>query len=417
MKKHLPIFSAYGVELEYMIVNCDDLTICPISDRLIHEVTGTYHDEVTFEHIAWSNELVLHVIELKTNGPSPTLEFLPNHFQDQVQKINKILAKYNAKLLPTGAHPLMNPYSEARLWPHDYNIVYEAYHRIFDCRGHGWSNLQSVHLNLPFANDEEFAKLHTAIRLILPIIPALTASTPIIDGKLTGLLDTRLEYYRSNQQKIPSVTGYIIPELVFSEQEYREKILQKIYTDIAIHDPEKILQEEWLNSRGAIARFDRNTIEIRIIDTQESPQADLAILNIIVATLKAIVNEKWQDFSQQVLLSEQRLQKILLDAIKFGMNTKIEDKMYLEIFGIKKHSITMADLWEIIAKQVLNFSEDQNAIRVLDIILDQGNLAERIIAALQKNFTKEKITQVYQNLASCLQEGEIFNSDENNNHV
>ncbi|HAL85576.1 MAG TPA: hypothetical protein DCM31_01010, partial [Deferribacteraceae bacterium] len=37
-----------------------------------------------------------------------------------------------------------------------------------------------------------------------------------------------------------------------------------MYRDIAPYDPECILQEEWLNSRGAIARFDRKAIEIRL---------------------------------------------------------------------------------------------------------------------------------------------------------
>ena len=50
--------------------------------------------------------------------------------------------------------------------------MYEAYDRIFDCRGHGWANLQAVHLNLPFSGDEEFGRLHAAIRLVLPIMPA-----------------------------------------------------------------------------------------------------------------------------------------------------------------------------------------------------------------------------------------------------
>lgn len=410
MKKCLPLFSAYGVELEYMIVNRDNLSIAPISDQLIHDVAGKFQNEVEFEHIAWSNELVLHVIELKTNGPAPLLSPLAQHFQEQVEKINQLLKKYNAKLLPTGAHPLMNPYSDARLWPHDQNIIYETYDKIFDCRGHGWSNLQSVHLNLPFANDDEFAKLHTAIRLILPIIPALSASTPIVDGKLTGLMDTRLEFYRTNQSKIPSVTGWVIPELAFSEQEYIEKILQKMYEEISIHDPEKILQEEWLNSRGAIARFDRNTIEIRIVDTQECTQADLAILSLIVEVLKGLVTEKWQSFISQTLWDEARLQKIFLDTIKFGMNTIIVDEDYPAVFGLPKKQVTVKQLWSSLLQELLPQGSDENIeyIKVLEHIITQGNLAQRIIKALDNVPSEVKIRSVYQKLASCLEHNKLF---------
>ena len=79
-------------------------------------------------------------------------------------------------LLPGGAHPWMDPGREMVLWPHDAHEIYDLYNTIFDCRGHGWANLQSAHLNLPFAGDAEFASLHAAIRILLPLMPALTAS-------------------------------------------------------------------------------------------------------------------------------------------------------------------------------------------------------------------------------------------------
>jgi carboxylate-amine ligase len=404
MKNLLPLFSAYGIEVEYMIVNKENLSILPIADKLIYEVAGHFQSEIAFENIAWSNELVLHVIELKTNGPATTLSGLPSHFQDEIQKINELLKKYDAKLLPTGAHPWMNPFTESKLWPHDNMLIYEAYHKIFDCRGHGWSNLQSVHLNLPFANNAEFAKLHTAIRLVLPLIPALSASTPIIDGKQTGLLDTRLEFYRLNQQKIPSVTGDIIPEVVFSEEEYQEKILEKMYQEISSYDSNKILQEEWLNSRGAIARFERNTIEIRLMDAQECPQADLAIICLIVAILKSLVNEQWISFKEQITWDSKRLQGILLDSIKNGMDTLIESD-YAAVFGyFEKKECSLRDLWQ----HLFNHLPDQvhsKAREVLSFILQEGNLAERILKLFKQGIP---LVDIYQQLAECLQTGKLF---------
>lgn len=410
MKKKLPLFSAYGVELEYMIVDKNNLSVSPISDRLIHEVAGEYRNEVAFEHIAWSNELVLHVIELKTNGPAKGLQPLPFYFQQEIIRINELLEKHQARLLPTGAHPWMNPYAEAKLWPHDYNIIYETYDRIFNCKGHGWSNLQSVHLNLPFANDQEFAKLHTAIRLLLPIIPAISASTPVVDRQLTGLLDTRLEFYRLNQQKYPSVTGRVIPELVFSQDEYNEKILHPMYQEISSEDPDKILQEEWLNSRGAITLFERNTIEIRIVDIQECPQADLAILDVIVAVLQAIIAEQWLPFKEQTTWSEERLQAIFLETIKSGSNIDLFDRDYATVFGLPAtKKISINDLWHHLLDEISPKLQDPvNTIPVIKNILEQGNLAERIIHSLNGNLSENNIQNVYQDLADCLQHGKMY---------
>ena len=160
--------------------------------------------------------------------------------------------------------------------------------------------LQSTHLNLPFYDDEEFAKLHAAIRLVLPILPALCASSPILDGKLTGSMDTRLKYYKTNQAKIPSITGKVIPEAVFSKRNYLNTIYEKIKTDIAPYDPNEELNAIWVNSRGAIPRFDRGSIEIRIMDIQECPAADIAALTLVIETIKAFTGNLFISLEAQM---------------------------------------------------------------------------------------------------------------------
>ena len=256
----LHLFQAFGIELEYMLVDKDTLAIKPVTDELLKHELGNFGSDYENGIVTWSNELVLHVIELKSTKPELNFNALENAFADNVAKINAILDKWNAMLMPTAAHPLMNPNTETKLWPHDNNEVYAIYDRIFNSKGHGWSNLQSTHLNLPFYDDEEFAKLHAAVRIVLPLLPALCASSPILDGKSTGKLDTRLEFYKTNQSRIPSITGKVIPEGVFSKRNYLNTIYEKIKTDIAPHDPENILDPVWVNSRGAIPRFDRGSI-------------------------------------------------------------------------------------------------------------------------------------------------------------
>jgi glutamate---cysteine ligase / carboxylate-amine ligase len=407
---NLTLFSAYGVELEYMIVDSKSLNIKPIADQILYSIAGAYVGDVEVGEIAWSNELVLHVVELKTNGPKSDLLLLPKLFQESITKINQILKPLDACLLPTGAHPWMDPNTETKLWPHEANPVYEAYNKIFGCCGHGWANLQSVHLNLPFASDAEFAKLHTAIRLLLPIIPALSASTPIVDGKVNGILDNRLDFYCKNQQKIPAIAGQVIPESVVSRAEYEAKILQKIYQAIAPYDSKKILQHEWLNSRGAIARFERNTIEIRIIDSQECPRAEIAILYLVVAVLKALVAELWIDFEVQLAWPEQDLARIFFEVIRKGQAAVIDNRDFLQVFGYKGSSCVAKVLWEHIIEQLLShgYLDDNELLQVIELILAQGNLAERILETLANCSTSANLKHVYSKLAECLQKGNLF---------
>ncbi len=146
----LHLFQAYGVELEYMIVDRDTLQIKPITDELLKHVLGSYGSDFENGIVTWSNELVLHVVELKSTKPESNFTALESQFVENIRRINGILTGWNAMLLPSAAHPFMDPSSETKLWPHDNNEVYAVYNKIFDCRGHGWSNLQSTHLNLPF---------------------------------------------------------------------------------------------------------------------------------------------------------------------------------------------------------------------------------------------------------------------------
>ncbi|PIO06926.1 glutamate--cysteine ligase, partial [Candidatus Woesearchaeota archaeon CG08_land_8_20_14_0_20_43_7] len=71
-KRHL--FTAIGIELEYMIVRKDDLKVLPISEHLLKNKDGTIGSEIEHGKIAWSNELIMHLIELKTNGPARSLD-------------------------------------------------------------------------------------------------------------------------------------------------------------------------------------------------------------------------------------------------------------------------------------------------------------------------------------------------------
>ena len=406
----LHLFQGYGVELEYMIVDRDTLQVRSITDELLKHELGEYGSDFENGMVTWSNELVMHVVELKSTKPELDFDALKNAFHDNVKRINTILLKWNAMLMPTAAHPFMHPAKETKLWPHDNNEVYAIYNTIFDCTGHGWSNLQSTHLNLPFADPVEFAKLHAAIRLVLPLLPALCASSPILDGKSSGYLDTRLTYYKTNQSRIPSITGQVIPEAIFSKSDYENLIFEKIKKDITPFDSENILDPVWVNSRGAITRFDRGSIEIRIMDVQECPSADLAIVSLVNETLKAFVKEQFISLKDQMKWDAAPLAELLDKTILAGPKAIFQNTDYLKIFGITKNSASAKEIWQTIVNQLVD--ADNSTVKKwmpeLTVILAEGTLSERILKSLNDDFSIESLKKVYKKLALCLAENRMF---------
>ena len=405
----LHLFQGFGIELEYMIVDRDTLAVKPIADELLKHQLGHYGSDFENGLVTWSNELVLHVIELKSSKPEINFSALENGFADNIKKVNLILSTWNAMLMPTAAHPLMDPNTETRLWPHDSNEVYEIYDRIFNSKGHGWSNLQSTHLNLPFYDDEEFAKLHAAVRLVLPLLPALCASSPILDGIFSGLLDTRLQYYKTNQARIPSITGRVIPEGIFSKRSYINTVYDKIQNDLRPFDPDNVLNPVWVNSRGAIPSFDRGSIEIRLMDIQECPAADLAIITLVIDLIQALVAERFAPIDEQMKVRTDTLVTVFEDALRSGRNAVVAQRPYLQIFDLHE-PLTIGELWmsllerlAVMKPSLKNWETDQ-----LDILFDQGTLAERILKALDNDFAPENIKQVYRKLSGCLEQNKMF---------
>jgi gamma-glutamyl:cysteine ligase YbdK (ATP-grasp superfamily) len=402
-----PLFSVIGIEIEYMLVDKTTLSVQPKSDVILKHLAGKQVNEVVLGDIAASNEFVLHVLEFKNNGPKPIDAPLAAQFQQTILQLKPLLDQHNLTLLPTGAHPWMDPLLETKRWPHGNSSIYQQYDAIFNCKGHGWANLQSMHVNLPFANDEEFSQLHNTVRLLLPLLPALAASTPFLDGVKTGLFDSRLDFYGRNQQRIPSISGDIIPDFIESRAQYESDILKPMYQDIKTHDPEGILQFEWLNSRAAIPKFQYMALEIRILDPQECVNADIAIAKAIHAILKSWHDSGSQLYKEQVHPTK-KLRTVYDQSIKHGLDVLIEDKELLEQWQLpKKHAMTLRDAWTLLIERV-SPTLDPASQKALEHILQHGNLSERILTACRGDYSKQKLMEIYRQMGDCLVKNQQF---------
>ncbi|MHB1215251.1 MAG: carboxylate-amine ligase [Thiobacillus sp.] len=403
----LPAFTGYGIELEYMIVDRHTLAVMPIADLLLQTTAGVRIAAVDRGRFGWSNEMVLHLVEIKNVRPDPALEPLAAGFQAEVSAINRLLEPLGARLMPTAMHPWMDPAAETRLWPHDNAPVYQAYDRIFGCHKHGQANLQSMHLNLPFADDGEFARLHAAVRLLLPILPALAASSPFADGRPSGFLDTRMQAYCSAVQRVPSVIGRVIPDTLSSHADYEAQVLAPMYCDIAPLDPHGVLQHEWLNARGAIPRFDRNAIEIRVIDVQECPQADLAIAAAATAVIRSVYAARWSSLAMQQAIGTAALAKILHACIRDADQAVIDDAGYLQQLGVSGRRCQAGELWRHLVDMTLQ-GESGPWREPLRVMLEHGPLARRILRAAGTDVTKVRLHAVYEDLCDCLKTGRML---------
>lgn len=398
-----PAFSGYGIELEYMIVDSDTLDVKPIADRILSTQGPADDMDVVREHAAWSNELALHVIEMKTLGPVLDLDAASQVFRGEVGALSDLLAREGARLMPSGAHPWMDPARETRLWPHQNDVIYRTFDGIFDCRGHGWSNLQSMHINFPFQDEAEFVSVHAACRFILPFLPALAASSPFLDGKQAAALDGRLLTYEGNCRRVPQITGDVVPEVITSRADY-EALLSRIYEALAPLDPEGTLAEEWVNARGAIARFERGAVEIRVLDTQECPEHDLAIALVVTSVVRALAQGELIPLRDLVTFPSAPLVQQYQRSRSYASRARLDSAHFAAAFGSK--AATAGELWgELIERFVPTSSWARPR---LDLITREGTLAERLVQHVGGAPTRERLHEAYAKLCACLAEGQSF---------
>jgi len=381
-----------GPEHEFSVVN-DELEALPIVDKILKDFHGRVVNFVEQSKFTFGKELQLHVMEFKSNAPFKTPVEFEETMQEGVLTIEDFLQRrFHAHLLGTGMHPLLE-LDETGIWPHRHRQIYEAYSKIFNLKRHGWLNIQSFHLNLPYSNEESALLLCNTLANICPYLSAISASSPIYEGRLGDRVDSRLYFYTQNQKEIPSVAGNVIPEYTSSFSQYKRDIIGKYSDDLSKAGADKlILNKEWVNSRGVIFRFDRKAIEIRIMDEQECIKSDVALSCFIRAVLRGLMNQDPEFLPHTVLIRD-------LNAITMnGLGASVHHP----------HGETARQVCEYYYNLALcNATADEKKyLPIIQRRIDRGNLSEilreRVEKKSQTTDLREAIVDIYSELSENL---------------
>jgi Uncharacterized conserved protein len=270
-----------GTEHEYS-VNSPDFDPLPISDRIIEEISGSVAGEIPFAGLSLCKELQKTVIEFVPAMPAETVQDLEACILPGIVEFHRRFGdRYH--LLGLGMHPLLR-LEQTSVWDHDEQEYYAAYDRLFNIRQHGWLNIQALQINLEYSDESCLVDLFNRLRCLVPFLVAVTASSPLVEGRMTGFLDNRLVYYQENQRQIPLICNRIIPGKIERLKDYLS-VQEEIYRELKKYDAD-ILCEEWVTSGGLIVRFSRPCIEIKALDEQECLRSDMAVCAFVRALLR-----------------------------------------------------------------------------------------------------------------------------------
>jgi len=193
---------------------------------------------------------------------------------------------------------------------------------------------------------------------------------------------------------------------VHTRREYEERVLAPMYEALAPVDGDGVLRHEWLNARGAIARFDRSAIEIRLADSQECPRADVAIANAVSAVTRSLFEERHSATAAQASLPTARLAALLRKTIRDAEDAMVDDTAYLAALGLTSRARRARDVWrELLANADAELGSFQETV---SFILNHGTLAARILRAAGEAPDRARLRDVYAELCDCLDHGRLF---------
>ena len=387
-----------GPEHEFSLVN-EELQALPIVDKVIKAFCGRVVNFVELPRFTFGKELQLHVMEIKANTPFKSPELFEETMQNAVATLLDFIGKkYRAHLLGTGMHPLLR-LGETSVWPHRHRKIYQEYGEIFNLKQHGWLNIQSFHLNLPYSREERGVLLHNLLACLCAYLPAISASSPICEGTIGPNVDNRLYFYKVNQREVPSVTGDVIPEPVSSFAQYRKEVIGQYSQDLAKAGAGKtLLFKEWVNSRGVIFRFDRSALEVRVMDEQECVKSDVALSCFIRAALRGLIAKQVEPLPHQLLVRD------FNSVMAKGLNAKVLHPNGETARQVCQHLFSLASE---------NAEEDEKKyLWIVKKRIESGNLSElireRISKKAQKTDLEEAILSVYSTLIKCLADNQPY---------
>jgi gamma-glutamyl:cysteine ligase YbdK (ATP-grasp superfamily) len=374
------------------------MQILPISDKIIKTYSGKTQNFVELPKFTFGKEMQLHVMEIKANLPFKSPVDFEETMQNAVSTLSGIVQKSSAALLGTGMHPLMN-LSETGIWPHYHRKIYGEYGKIFNLCQHGWLNIQSFHLNLPYKNEVEGVMLHNLLVNLIAYLPALAASSPIFEGKMGPDNDNRLSFYRVNQKEVPSITDKIIPNYVYSFSQYKKEVIGGYSADLARAGADKtLLNREWVNSRGVIFRFDRAALELRVMDEQECIKSDVALSCYIRAAMRGLMAGKVELLPRELLLQD------FNNVVKDGLNAQVQNPNGKTARQVCQHYLRVAE--------ENTDSDEKKYLWLIKKRLDEGNLSEiirkNVLQKAQNLGFHEATRKVYSKLISCLRNNEPY---------
>jgi glutamate---cysteine ligase / carboxylate-amine ligase len=249
-----------GIEEEFAILDPETLAL----DHRFPELRDAAQaDPVLAESVA--GELIKSEIEIRS-GKGESFADATERQRDVRGRLFQLAADRGIKLAATGTHP-WSPWQEQQI------IDTEHYHRVADGLQYvAWrNNTFSFHVHMGIRGADRAVKVCDRLRPVLPELLALSANSPFLDGRFSGLHSARSQIFTKSFPRCG------IPDPFGGWQGYAD------YVDFLVRTGSIVEQTQiWWSVRP---HHSFGTVELRICDAQSTAPESTALEALIAACI------------------------------------------------------------------------------------------------------------------------------------
>jgi carboxylate-amine ligase len=248
-----------GIEEEFSILDPVTLDLAPRFEELRDDAESS--DPLLHEHI--TGELISSEIEI-ISGRGDDLRDALARQRERRSALFALAGARGADLGATGTHPWAD-YREQPV------IDTPHYHRVEDGLKYvAWrNNTFSLHVHVGVNDIDRAVRVCDRMRPLLPLLLAVSANSPFLDGRLAGLHSTRSQTFTRSFPRCG------VPYSFGGWAEFRAYVDLLIRTNSIIE-----FTQVWWSVRP---HFSYGTVEVRICDAQCTAAESDALAGLIVA--------------------------------------------------------------------------------------------------------------------------------------
>ena len=288
-----------GIEEEFGILD-------PVNRSLTQRFEELYDaaqaDDVLRESVA--GELISSEIEIRSGRGANLADALTRQREARA-RLFRVAADHELLLSATGTHP-WSPWQEQQI------IDTEHYRRVEDGLKYvAWrNNTFSAHVHVGIRGADRAVAVCDRLRVVLPELLALSANSPFLDGRDSGLHSVRTQIFTKSFPRCG------VPDAFGSFEAYKEYVDFLVRTNSIVENTQL-----WWSVRP---HHSFGTVEVRICDAQSSAEESTALVSLIVACVAQAALD-YDDGALPEPPPRRLIEENFWRAIRYGLDGKMID--------------------------------------------------------------------------------------------